>query len=488
MRLVKSLPQRTLTMGFLVASLCLCGCGPKLGTGYGKSKGYLARRSVNGFSALREAYVKSGFKHRDLTRLTSRVRNANVIVWTPTHPSAIQVKTTRWFESWLTSGHKTLVYVLPDSGSEADYYREASGTAIPVQRLEYRRKYAESLNRAHRWELNRYQYPSNGWFDASPKLQSSPLLVDENATNAWRVPNDSPGEAVPLAEQEVRSEWTLHPYKSVDNSGNNANNVPVTITQPTGPGSVIPSLNTSTTPSRTEVDFASLVETEGGDTVVAKVTSKRWKNSQILVVASGSMLTNYGLTAAANRRLASRLIDASFEPMVVGGIVDAELRLLADGSEPQAAFASAEGQFPISEKVDGIPRATGAELLTVYPISLVTMHMAVIGMVICLMLLPTFGRPRTISRRALTHFGDHLDAVGTLMRRRGGASFARQRISEYMKRVRGETSGNWVLRDRPKAAPTPAGASADESKTSVANVSEKPDNADEGTQPSEATT
>lgn len=478
--------HRAAAIGCLLATLFLCGCGTKLGTGYGQSKGYLARRSVNGFSALRDAYAKSGFKHRDLTRLTSRVRNANVIVWTPTHPSAIQVKATRWFESWLTSGHKTLIYVLPDSGSEADYYREASGTAIPTQRLEYRRKYAESLNRAHRWELNRYQYPSNGWFDATPKLQTSPLILGDNAGAVWqRAIPPSKGEAATLAKEEVRSEWTLHPYKSVTDGKNPA---PTSITQPTGPGSAIPSVNTSTTPSRTEVDFAPVIQTVAGDTVIARVTSKRWKNSQILVVASGSMLTNYGLTSPENRRLASRLIDASFEPMVVGGIVDDELRLLANGSQPQAAFASAEGTFPISEKVDGIPRATGAELLTVYPISLVTMHMAVIGMVICLMLLPTFGRPRTITRRALTHFGDHLDAVGTLMRRRGGESFARQRISEYMKRVKGETSGRWVLPDdRTKAGPADHVANAATSKPVVANVTEKPDNADEGTQPSEAT-
>ena len=215
--------------------------------------------------------------------------------------------------------------------------------------------------------------------------------------------------------------------------------------------------NGATTPSTTEVAFTSLLKTNNGDTVVAKVTSRRWKDSQILIVASGSLLTNFGLTSPTNQRLAKQLINASFEPLVAGGLVDEELRLMADGSEPQASFAYIPGQFPISERVKGVPRATGAELLTVYPISLVTMHMAVIGFVICLMLLPTFGRPRTITRRALTHFGDHLEAVGALMRRRGGESFARRRISEYMKRVRGETSGNWVLPDeKPKSTPIKA--------------------------------
>lgn len=331
--------------------------------------------------------------------------------------------------------------------SESAYYREASGAAIPSQRLEYRRKYAESLNREHQWELNRSKYPTNGWFDAMPKLQNASLVVGEDAGPIWRLPDSDDTDS-----RSIRSDWALQPYQKSQPTTNNNNAAP-TFVQPTGPGSGLQVMSGETTPSKTQVDFTPLIQTTVGDTVVAKITSKRWRGSQIIVVASGSLLTNYGLTSPVNRQLATSLINASFEPMLEAGVVDEELLLLADGSEPQAAFAFAPGQFPISERVDGIPRATGAELLTIYPMSLVTMHLAVIGLVICLMLLPTFGRPRTIERRALTHFGDHLDAVGTLMQRRGGESFARRRISEYMKRVRGETSGKWVLVDeRPKIA------------------------------------
>ena len=120
---------------------------------------------------------------------------------------------------------------------------------------------------------------------------------------------------------------------------------------------------------------------------------------------------------------------------------------LADGTKPIVSFASASYSMPISERNGEIPRSSGAEFFTEFPLSFVTLHLAILGFVICLMLLPIFGRPRHVDRGVLTHFGDHLSAVATLMKRQGGESFARRRISEYMKRVRDETTGPWVIND-----------------------------------------
>ena len=103
--------------------------------------------------------------------------------------------------------------------------------------------------------------------------------------------------------------------------------------------------------------------------------------------------------------------------------------------------------FSISERTPGAPIASGMELLTVWPISLVTIHGVLLGLVVCLMLLPIFGRPRKVRRVDHSDFGDHLDAVAALMNRAGGEEFAKQRISEYFKRIRGENSGPWVQPD-----------------------------------------
>ena len=95
-------------------------------------------------------------------------------------------------------------------------------------------------------------------------------------------------------------------------------------------------------------------------------------------------------------------------------------------------------------------KKSGMELMTVWPISLVTVHAAFLGFVVCMMLLPILGRPRKLERASQTNFGDHIDAVAALMSKTQGESYARNRISEYMKRMNGETSGEWVQEDTPK--------------------------------------
>ena len=53
------------------------------------------------------------------------------------------------------------------------------------------------------------------------------------------------------------------------------------------------------------------MRTETGDPIVAEIGSKNWKNSRIIVVAGGSLLTNYALTRPMNRRLAEQIIAES---------------------------------------------------------------------------------------------------------------------------------------------------------------------------------
>ncbi|MCO8121405.1 hypothetical protein NHH03_06625 [Stieleria sp. TO1_6] len=401
-------------MNCVMILMIVTGCESGLSTGYGSSQGFLAERSVNGFTTLRQSFVSAGFETHDLNRLTRRARQTSVVVWTPEHPSGIESKTTAWFDRWLRMGSKTLIYVIPDSGSESAYYRLARPNASAEQRFEYRRKHAESLIAEHRWQLQRGPLPSNGWFAALPKVQQS---------------------------GERRFEWILEPF-ATDNVAHQG----AAIWKPAGPGSASWTTNNDLySPSPTDVELNPILQTDSGDTVVAKISSAHWHDSQVLVVAGGSLLTNFGLIQTANQTLADDLIQRSLQTLIDSGTIDRDLRLSADKSEPLVGFSKANVSIPISEVSGEIPRASGAEILTVFPISFVTIHIALLGLVICLMLMPIFGRPRHVDRGVLTHFGDHLDAVGTLMRRSGGELFAKRRISDYMKRVRGETAGPWVI-------------------------------------------
>ena len=450
-----------LAAAMLLGSVLGCGDVP---TEYGPSTGRLGRRSLNGFAGLRTAFEQAGHETHDVRRLTPRVRRTDAIVWTPTALTSIQPDVGEWLDRWFREGGKTLVYVVPDSGSEADYWIQASRLAPPEQRLEYRRRAARSINRRMQWRLNRGQFPSNGWFQVEAIRTCQPL---GRLSGPWAADLQSPG-ANPGAGSTDRAadgdgaaggrdpttgltrchEFRLQPYDDSNSSAAVQVGGPGGGGGPPGGGPTGPSAPWSfsqpTERSPIPTVFRTLLQSAAGDTVVAEVTSSRWSDSRILVVAGGSLLNNFGLTHDRYRRLAERVIEASTP---------------AGASELHSGFLLSDWSgIPVSEPDPGVPKASGMELLTVWPLSLVTMHGVMLGIVACLMLLPIFGRPRRVRYRSPAHFGDHLDAVAALMSRTGGERFARERISEYMRRVRGENSGPWVLAESAREASPTAGS------------------------------
>ncbi len=417
-------PRLNTFLAFVVICVCCTGCA-EISTEYGKTKGMSGRTSLNGFGAFRSAYENAGFRDRDVTRLSDRVMRTDVIVWTPQILGPIDAPVTRWFDRWLRRGGRTLVYIVPDSGSEADYWIDAAKLAPPAQRLEYRKRAAGAINERMLWRLNRGDVRSNGWFRIETLKHRRKLGT---ISGPW---SEDFGD---LSKQDhgTESEFVIVAYEKTKNVTPNPNPGFVT-TGPTGPGPATFVLTSDTTPTSTPTDFRDLVRTHSGDTVIAQIESKNWKDSRIIVVAGGSLLTNYALTRPLNQQLAERIIQES----IPAGV-----------DQPSAGFlTSSWSQIPVSERKPGVPKASGMELLTVWPISLVTMHGVMLGLVICLMLLPIFGRPRKIQREKSSDFGHHLDAVAALMNKSGGEPYARARISEYMKRMHGETSGPWILPD-----------------------------------------
>jgi hypothetical protein len=415
--------NRIVKVALVAMLMVVAGCR-SMSTDYGQTKGLSGRSSLNGFGALRESFERAGFRNRDVSRLTDRVMQTDVIVWTPQMLTGVDVSVTSWFDRWLRRGGRTLVYIVPDSGSEADYWMDASKLAPPPQRLEYRRRAARSINERMAWRMNRFNVSSNGWLHIESLIHRTPM---DGLAGPWK---DDIGE-VSAEETPFAVEYKLIAY--------DATNPPPAVpfapgnAGPTGPGSPGWSFPVDASPTSTPTQFRSLLETGSGVPIVAEIHSNQWRDSRILVVAGGSLLTNYAFTRPLNRKLASRLIQAS-KP--------------ANVSAPTAGFVTTSwGQIPVSERQPGVPEASGMELLTVWPLSLVTMHGLMLALVICLMLLPIFGRPRRIRRTNESEFGDHLDAVAALMNKAGGERYARMRISEYFKRMHGETAGPWVLPD-----------------------------------------
>ena len=420
------------------------GCN-RFYTDYGTSKNTVGRTSVNGFGGLRSMFEQDGFKTRDISRLTDRVRRTDVIVWTPREIGAIESRSTRWFENWLSGGNRTLVYVVPDSGSETEYWQDAASLAPPELRLEYRKRIAKSVNQRMAWRSNRSAPPSNGWFRVNP-LAGGYVLND--VEGKWDVPTTEGDEL-----SNKRIEFGIEPFeKDATASTTVAPGGMFMAGRPTGPSAQGWVMMNETAPTKTETKFRTMLKSSSDQVIVASIQSKRWKGSQVVVVAGGSLLTNYALTKQFGNELATEMVAQVKEPLANSPA--------SDGLPSVGFLTTGVERLPVSERKPGAPVASGMELLTVWPISLVTMHGVLLGLVVCLMLFPIFGRPRKGKEVELSDFDDHLDSVAALMKRAGGEHFAKHQISEYQKRIRGESSGPWILDqealdDRAKVTATP---------------------------------
>jgi len=402
--------SRLLTSACLIALAILGGCSRGLMVEYGATEGSSSVESINGFGAIVQAYRDRDFATRQIYRLNDRVIPVDAILWIPQGMSPIDPLTSQWLDTWLSAGNKTLVYVTPDDGCEFNYFMAARPFASASQKLEYRRRIARLRTDAFLSRSQAIPVLSSGWFHLEP-------------VGEFVRPEDASGEWIDW-EQEVR------PTKSTEEIFIQFGIVPA---EKFGASPISLAVTSTTTSGPKDLQTRDLVVTPRGTVMVREIRSSvHWGNSKIITISGGSQLCNFALTRKLNANIASRLID---ETAVLPATV---------------AFLSTSGIGPVvNESTNPMASQSGMEWLTVWPINLVMVHLLAIGFLCCLVLFPIFGRPREAARVADNSFREHLDAVASLMHRSGGAKYAKQRVSDYMTRIRGESSGEWVRQDDP---------------------------------------
>lgn len=406
----------------LLISIALAGC-TRFDAEYGASDGASGTQSLNGFGAFRTALEQAPAADaaeiltRDAARLSGRESQSDAIVWIPTDwPPGNLLEIQDWLDQWLTQNQRTLIFIVPDDGSTEAYFREAASFAPPQQRLNYRRRLARLINERSLAEAERSDVSLGRWFTAAalrynaslPDRQRADFSLQESKVHLVGSTSPTHSQALPRRAAKSRN-FVRTPVASEELEDFRFEPLMrATAPGPTGPASL---------------------------TTLARITCDRWNDSQLLVVASGALVTNFAMTGTAGRKLTNRIRD--------------EIQLAGDAGAGQAievAFLSSDDRpILVSDSEPEVPRTRGWELMTEMPLSLINLHVAFLGIVLCLMLLPVFGRPRRVLYNDPTHFGNHLSAMATLMRRSGSTTYAKLKISEYLRHVRGETSGPWVL-------------------------------------------
>lgn len=410
------------------------GCTRGLTPEYGDSKGTRGIKGINGFGTLRKSFESNGWNTRDVIRLSERLQSLDAIVWIPTTHEAVEGNAIRWLHDWLGDQPRTLIYVMPDEGNEARYWEQARELAPPQQRLEYRRRHARAItdlmngpyggSAAGNEEIDRLWFKARMLRTPRPRWQILPHWTAITPANAAFLPSGDWAEGgYELGDNDLQ----LRPLIS-DSRGNP---LAVRIFTPDQPP-----LNDDAV----EVDSAPVAELNEEwmeDLQAAQLRNRRRSGhgigaSEVIVVAGGSLVANFGLVTDEGRQLAKLLL--------------AESAKRADLTKPRVGFiTSGFSGVPVSSSSDQPQMASGMELLTVWPLSIITIHLALMGIIACIILLPIFGRPRNLREKSNSDFADHINAVAALLHRTNGEQYARQRISEYFRKVRGETAGPWVM-------------------------------------------
>lgn len=453
-------------------ALLLSGCRGGLTTDYGESRGQAARRSVNGLGAFRDALAveldetnsitdvdfESTLRTRDLSRLSYRTDRFESIIWTPTEwPPANESSVTTFLEDWLRENDRTLILVMPDAASTESFWEASLKVAPPESRLQHRRRLARSTNERLLADARLKAITVSDWFRAVP-LPYRVKLADGRSVQyrLTEIPLKPAGDEPTANDSEEAQTQDSESDLATDEPDNVApSDVEPTASEPKEdalkPRIYAPKDQTFTplawhsdTQNKSDTDDSKSTDTIQQQVLAARITRESWGESHLIVIAGGGLVTNFAMTTKGGRELVGivheeiRRVNAK-QP-------DVDESFFSDTARIDVAFLKSDTMpLPISDAKPQATAASGMEILTTWPMSAITMHGVFVGFLIVLMLSPIFGRPQRLRYNRSSDFGNHLDALAKLMRSLGGPQHAREKISQYYRRIRGEVGGPWVL-------------------------------------------
>ncbi len=151
--------------------------------------------------------------------------------------------------------------------------------------------------------------------------------------------------------------------------------------------------------------------------------------SKLIVVANGSFLLNEPLVNHEHRKLAGKLIES---------VGDEPGRLVFLESGP--------GGPPVDPPGGG---SALARLFGAWPLNVILLHLAVLGIIFCFARWPIFGRPTNPPAESTSDFGKHVDAVSELLRRSHDRAYALDHLPEDAEAAKAEATG---VRAKPAGA------------------------------------
>lgn len=359
---------RSLPLVALAAVLGVAGCSDEVETEYGRATG----RSINGTNAFADLLRQRGHTIRPAVRYTESLGEwARVIVRFAPHPGPPDPAEALWLREWLDGGaDRRLVYVVRDYTADAEFWARMLA-ALPAD--------------APRADRDRLQARLDASRQATPTPPRPKVATEEGREWFATEPVDPKQPAAVAVAGRLEGPWA----EGVD-AGAAALPVRESI--------------------RAEEDDPVLLADDGRDLVVALAfRDEPAEGGDALIVANAAFLLNAGLLNRARRPLAARAADWL-------------------GDAP-ANVAFVEGSYVLHEGADS--NVSPFHLLAVSPFNWVTAHLGAFGILLCLALAASIGRPRPEPPDSTERPSAHPIALGALLARTRQVAVAEDLIATY---------------------------------------------------------
>jgi len=388
----------------------------------------------------RSTLVVKSFSPRAMERLKG-------IVWTPDSFEPHQPETMAWLERWLATGERTLVYVGRDFSPTAEYWSQSADQFLNTESdfanvLSARERRGQELTELDRKRSAVRSQVATPWF-MFDHTEGQEEQVDA-LKGPWSKEIDPAKARLFLRSYPVGYDdsvlkkigplldWEPPGSSAIPANAFRTGNIPKTIVNPAGnpdyesqwqPSDVVmrdtfKALSNSEVPS-----MENLLATMDDRPLVAELKKSSWGNSRVILLSNSSMVSNISLTNLENLIIAKNVLQTL----------------------PKQGIGFLAGNMdPTVNSGDGSEQQKGFEMLTVWPLNVISIHALFLGILVLLAVFPIFGRSKKLPVTSTREFGQHIQAVGGLLFKSRDKFYALATIADYFRNVRKEPTSVWA--------------------------------------------
>lgn len=418
---------------FLIgAAFCSLGCGSRYPTSnYGLSEGSSARVSPDAVSAFRNMCDETNRKSMKVGSLSNRTANKlSSLIWIPEESFVHSAPVLDWMEEWLKKGGKTLIYVGRDYSPTADYWdfagaelqSQEKNKSTVVGALENKALEELKLDSLQSGQRDRIALPwallenEAGLFETVEQLEGP--WASDLQEHKHRIRVRSFFRDWSSADSEKVSKQLDWQSEVTDSSKPVQSSFPKQWT--TGDTN---NLEIAKKAEENDLNAEVMLASKSNKPLITVLSKEEWQGSQVILLANSCFISNYSMTHRGNRVLAHKLI---------ADLPQGKVGFLTLARDPRVSTGDDEEE------------QRGFEMLTEWPLNVISFHAFFLGMIVLASLFPILGSPKKLPELSTQNFAQHVEALGALLFRSSDRFYALTTIADYFRVVRKDPNSPWA--------------------------------------------